>query len=163
MIVFAIAFNIARTYKRGTRPDGTEGAVNGGVVGFFSLEMSAEQLATRVLSEASEVPSEQLRRGDMTEAEFRRFVEAAKALETCPLYIDDTPALPISQVAARCRRMKRTHGLDVVFVDYLQLLRGTGKGDNRVQEIAEISMGLKALAKELSIPVVALSLSLIHI
>ena len=152
-----IAFNIARTYKRGTRPDGTEGAVNGGVVGFFSLEMSAEQLATRVLSEASEVPSEQLRRGDMTEAEFRRFVEAAKALETCPLYIDDTPALPISQVAARCRRMKRTHGLDVVFVDYLQLLRGTGKGDNRVQEIAEISMGLKALAKELSIPVVALS------
>ncbi|KAB2881463.1 MAG: replicative DNA helicase [Albidovulum sp.] len=152
-----IAFNIAKAHRRGTRPDGTEGAVNGGVVGFFSLEMSAEQLAARILSEASEVPSEQIRRGDMTEAEFRRFVEAAKALETCPLYIDDTPALTISQVAARCRRLKRTHGLDVVFVDYLQLLRGTGKGDNRVQEIAEISMGLKALAKELSIPVVALS------
>ena len=152
-----IAFNIAKAYKRGKRPDGSEGAVNGGVVGFFSLEMSAEQLAARILSEASEVPSEQIRRGDMTEAEFRRFVEAAKALESCPLYIDDTPALPISQVAARCRRLKRTHGLDVVFVDYLQLLRGTGKGDNRVQEIAEISMGLKALAKELSIPVVALS------
>ena len=152
-----IAFNIARAYRRGQRPDGSEGAVNGGVVGFFSLEMSSEQLAARILSEASEVPSEQIRRGDMTEAEFRRFVEAAKALETCPLYIDDTPALPISQVAARCRRLKRTHGLDVVFVDYLQLLRGTGKGDNRVQEIAEISMGLKALAKELSIPVVALS------
>ncbi len=152
-----IAFNIARAYKRGQRPDGTEGAVNGGVVGFFSLEMSAEQLAARILSEASEVPSEQIRRGDMTEGEFRRFVEAAKALETCPLYIDDTPALPIAQVAARCRRLKRTHGLDVVFVDYLQLLRGTGRGDNRVQEIAEISMGLKALAKELAIPVVALS------
>jgi replicative DNA helicase len=152
-----IAFNIARAYRRGQRPDGSDGAVNGGVVGFFSLEMSAEQLAARILSEASEVPSEQIRRGDMTEGEFRRFVEAAKALETCPLYIDDTPALPISQVAARCRRLKRTHGLDVVFVDYLQLLRGTGRGDNRVQEIAEISMGLKALAKELSIPVVALS------
>ena len=152
-----IAFNIAKAYKKGKRPDGSEGAVNGGAVGFFSLEMSAEQLAARILSEASEVPSEQIRRGDMTEGEFRRFVEAAKALESCPLYIDDTPALPISQVAARCRRLKRTHGLDVVFVDYLQLLRGTGKGDNRVQEIAEISMGLKALAKELSIPVVALS------
>ncbi|WP_126975993.1 replicative DNA helicase [Frigidibacter oleivorans] len=152
-----IAFNIAKAYRRGRRPDGSEGAVEGGVVGFFSLEMSSEQLAARVLSEASEVPSEQIRRGDMTEQEFRRFVEAAKTLENCPLYIDDTPALPISQVAARCRRLKRTHGLDVVFVDYLQLLRGTGKGDNRVQEIAEISMGLKALAKELSIPVVALS------
>jgi replicative DNA helicase len=152
-----IAFNIAKSYKKGKKPDGSEGAVNGGVVGFFSLEMSAEQLAARILSEASEVPSEQIRRGDMTEVEFRRFVEAAKALESCPLYIDDTPALPISQVAARCRRLKRTHGLDVVFVDYLQLLRGTGKGDNRVQEIAEISMGLKALAKELSLPVVALS------
>ena len=152
-----IAFNIAKAYKRGIRHDGSEGAVQGGVVGFFSLEMSAEQLAARVLSEASEVPSEQIRRGDMTETEFRRFVEAAKALETCPLYIDDTPALPISQVAARCRRLKRTHGLDVVMVDYLQLLRGTGKGENRVQEIAEISMGLKAIAKELNIPVVALS------
>jgi replicative DNA helicase len=152
-----IAFNIAKAYKKGKRPDGSEGAVNGGVVGFFSLEMSAEQLAARILSEASEVPSEDIRRGNMTEVEFRRFVEAAKSLETCPLYIDDTPALAISQVTARCRRLKRTHGLDVVFVDYLQLLRGTGRGDNRVQEIAEISMGLKALAKELSIPVVALS------
>ena len=152
-----IAFNIARSHRRGLRPDGTEGTIDGGVVGFFSLEMSAEQLAARILSEASEVPSEQIRRGDMNEAEFRRFVEAAKALEACPLYIDDTPALPISQVTARCRRLKRTHGLDVVFVDYLQLLRGTGRGDNRVQEIAERSMGLKALAKELNIPVVALS------
>jgi replicative DNA helicase len=152
-----IAFNIAKAYRKGKRPDGSDGAVNGGVVGFFSLEMSAEQLAARILSEASEVPSELIRRGDMTEIEFRRFVEAAKALESCPLYIDDTPALPIAQVAARCRRLKRTQGLDVVFVDYLQLLRGTGKGDNRVQEIGEISMGLKALAKELSVPVVALS------
>ncbi len=130
--------------------------MDGGVVGFFSLEMSAEQLAARILSEAAEVPSEQIRRGDMTEAEFRRFVEAAKSLEACPLYIDDTPALPISQVAARARRLKRTHGLDVLMVDYLQLLKGSSK-ENRVQEVSEITQGLKAIAKELNIPVVALS------
>ncbi|MEZ5912814.1 MAG: replicative DNA helicase [Paracoccaceae bacterium] len=152
-----IAFNIAKAYKRGRLSDGSEGAVDGGVVGFFSLEMSAEQLAARILSEAAEVPSEQIRRGDMTEGEFRRFVEAAKALEACPLYIDDTPALPIAQVAARARRLKRTHGLDVLMVDYLQLLRGTGKGDNRVNEVSEITQGLKAIAKELNIPVIALS------
>ena len=151
-----IAFNVAKAYKRGLTADGTEGEVEGGVVGFFSLEMSAEQLAARVLSEAAEVPSEQIRRGDMTEAEFRRFVEAAKALEACPLYIDDTPALPISQVAARARRLKRTHGLDVLMVDYLQLLRGSSK-ENRVQEVSEITQGLKAIAKELNIPVIALS------
>ncbi len=153
-----IAFNIAKAYRRGRLHDGGEGAVDGGVVGFFSLEMSAEQLAARILSEASEVPSEQIRRGDMTEQEFRRFVEAAKALESCPLYIDDTPALPISQVAARARRLKRTHGLDVLMVDYLQLLKGTGRGEsNRVQEVSEITQGLKAIAKELQIPVIALS------
>ncbi len=152
-----LAFNIAKAYRRGTLPDGTEGAVEGGVVGFYSLEMSAEQLAARVLSEASEVPSEQIRRGDMTEGEFRRFVEAAKQLESCPLYIDDTPALPISQLAARARRLKRTHGLDVLMVDYLQLVRGTGRSENRVNEISEITMGLKAIAKELDIPVIALS------
>lgn len=152
-----IAFNIAKSYKRGALPDGGEGAVDGGVVGFYSLEMSAEQLAARILSEASEVPSEQIRRGDMTEAEFRRFVEAAKALEACPLYIDDTPALPISQLAARARRLKRTHGLDALFVDYLQLVRGAGRTENRVNEISEITQGLKAIAKELDIPVVALS------
>ena len=153
-----IAFNIAKAYRRGRTQDGSEGAVDGGVVGFFSLEMSSEQLAARILSEASEVPSEQIRRGDMTEVEFRRFVDAAKSLESCPLYIDDTPALPISQVAARARRLKRTHGLDVLMVDYLQLLKGTGRGEtNRVQEVSEITQGLKAIAKELNIPVVALS------
>ncbi|WP_146589022.1 replicative DNA helicase [Puniceibacterium confluentis] len=152
-----IAFNVAKAYKRGTKADGTEGAIEGGVVGFYSLEMSAEQLAARILSEASEVPSEQIRRGDMTEGEFRRFVDAAKSLEACPLYIDDTPALPISQLAARARRLKRTHGLDVLMVDYLQLVRGTGKSENRVNEISEITMGLKAIAKELHIPVIALS------
>ncbi|WP_209425612.1 replicative DNA helicase [Pararhodobacter sp. SW119] len=151
-----IAFNIAKAHRRGTKPDGSEGSVEGGVVGFFSLEMSAEQLAARILSEAAEVPSEQIRRGDMTEGEFRRFVEAAKSLEACPLFIDDTPALPIAQIAARARRLKRTQGLDVLMVDYLQLLRGTSK-ENRVQEVSEITQGLKAIAKELNIPVIALS------
>jgi replicative DNA helicase len=150
-----IAFNVAKAYKRGLRHDGTQGAVDGGVVGFFSLEMSAEQLASRILAEASEISSHKIRQGDMTEAEFRRFVEAAKALESCPLFIDDTPSIPISQLAARARRLKRTHGLDLLIIDYLQLARGTA--DNRVQEIAEISMGLKAIAKELNIPVIALS------
>ncbi len=91
----------------------------------------------------------------MTEGEFRRFVEAAKTLEACLLFIDDTPSIPISQLTARARRLKRTHGLDLIIVDYLQLVRGTS--DNRVQEIGEISMGLKAVAKELNIPVIALS------
>ena len=150
-----IAFNVAKAYRRGTKPDGSEGAVDGGVVGFFSLEMSAEQLAGRILAEASEVSSHKIRQGDMDEVEFRRFVEAAKALEACPLFIDDTAAIPIAQLAARARRLKRTHGLDLLIVDYLQLVRGTS--DNRVQEIGEISMGLKAIAKELNIPVIALS------
>ncbi len=152
-----IAFNIAKSYQQGILPDGREGAVDGGRVGFFALEMSAEQLAARILSETSEVPSEQIRRGDMTEAEFRRFVEAAKMLETCPLYIDDTPALPINQLAARARRQKRLHGLDVLIVDYLQLVRAASAKDSRVNEVSEITQGLKAIAKELDIPVIALS------
>ena len=152
-----IAFNIAKVYKKGKLPDGGEGAVEGGVVGFYSLEMSAEQLAARILSEAAEIPSENIRRGDMTEAEFRRFVEAAKALEACPLFIDDTPALPISQLAARARRLKREHGLDVLIVDYLQLVRPASAKDSRVNEVSEITQGLKAIAKELDIPVIALS------
>ena len=152
-----VAFNIARAYKKGITASGEEGAIDGGVVGFFSLEMSAEQLATRILSEVAEIPSNQIRRGDFTESEFRRIVDAAKKLEAAPLFIDDTPALPISQLAARARRLKRTHGLDALFIDYLQLVRGTGRSENRVNEISEITMGLKAIAKELDIPVIALS------
>ncbi|MFP4043173.1 MAG: replicative DNA helicase [Rhodosalinus sp.] len=152
-----VAFNIARTYRRGLKSDGTEGAVEGGAVGFFSLEMSAEQLATRVLSDASDIPSDRVRRGDLTEDEFQRFAAAARELEACPLYIDDTPALPISQLAARARRLKRTHGLDVLIVDYLQLVRPASAKDSRVNEVSEITQGLKAIAKELDIPVIALS------
>ncbi len=152
-----IAFNIAKRYRKGTKPDGTEGVIDGGVVGFFSLEMSSEQLATRVLSEQSQVPSERIRRGEMDEEEFRRFVHAAAELERIPLYIDDTPALPIATLAARARRLKRQHGLDALFVDYLQLVRASGRADSRVLEVSEITQGLKAIAKELEIPVVALS------
>ena len=152
-----IAYNIAKAYKKGPLPDGGEGAVQGGVVGFYSLEMSSEQLASRILSEAAEIESQKIRSGEMTEEEFRRFVEAAKSLENCPLYIDDTAALPISQLAARARRLKRTHGLDVLMVDYLQLVRPATAKDSRVNEVSEITQGLKAIAKELDIPVIALS------
>ncbi len=152
-----IAFNIAKNYKKGTLPDGSIGAVQGGVVGFYSLEMSSEQLASRILSEAAEIESQRIRSGDMAEDEFRRLVEAAKTLESCPLYIDDTAALPISQLAARARRLKRTHGLDVLIVDYLQLVRPASAKDSRVNEVSEITQGLKAIAKELNIPVIALS------
>ncbi len=153
-----VAFNVAKAWKRGQRDDGTEGTVDGGVVGFFSLEMSAAQLAQRILSEAAEIPSELIRKGDLTETEFERYLHAARDLERCPLYIDDTPALPIGQVAARARRLKRSaNGLDLLIVDYLQLLRGSGRSENRVNEISEITQGLKAIAKELNIPVIALS------
>ncbi|PCH94631.1 MAG: replicative DNA helicase, partial [Rhodobacteraceae bacterium] len=130
-----IAYNIAKAYKKGKLPDGTEGTIRGGIVGFYSLEMSAEQLAARILSEAAEIESQRIRSGDMQEDEFRRFVEAAKSLESCPLYIDDTAALPISQLAARARRLKRTHGLDVLIVDYLQLVRPASAKDSRVNEV----------------------------
>ncbi len=152
-----IAYNIAKNYKKGTLPDGSIGAVQGGVVGFYSLEMSSEQLASRILSEAAEIESQRIRSGEMTEEEFRRLVEAAKTLESCPLFIDDTAALPISQLAARARRLKRTHGLDVLVVDYLQLVRPASAKDSRVNEVSEITQGLKAIAKELNIPVIALS------
>ena len=152
-----IAFNIAKAYKKGPTVDGVESTENGGVIGFFSLEMSSEQLAARILSEAAQIPSEKIRNGDLNEDEFRRFVEAAKDLEKCPLYIDDTPALPISALAARARRLKRQHGLDVLIIDYLQLVRPASAKDSRVNEVSEITQGLKAIAKELNIPVIALS------
>ena len=152
-----IAYNIAKSFKKNDNADGTSETVNGGIVGFYSLEMSAEQLAARILSETAEIPSEQIRRGDMTESEFRRFVEAAKSIESSPLFIDDTPALTIAQLASRARRLKRTHGLDALIIDYLQLVRAGSIRDNRVNEISEITQGLKAIAKELNIPVIALS------
>src|ERR1700733_9866832 len=145
-----IAFNAAQAYAQS---NGKEGAV----VAFYSLEMSAEQLATRILSEVSEVGSEKIRKGEVRDTEFRRFVEASQTLASIPLYIDDTPALSIAQVRTRSRRLKRQYGLGLIVIDYLQLLRGTGSVESRVLEISEITRGLKALAKELSVPVMALS------
>jgi len=153
-----IAFNIARKYRKGKKPDGADGAIEGGVVGFFSLEMSHEQLANRILAAESQIRSHELLAGRIHEDEFRRFLDAARDLERVPLFIDDTPAVPISTLAARARRLKRQHGLDVLVVDYLQLVRpASGKHDGRVQEVSEITQGLKAIAKELDIPVIALS------
>ncbi|MEM6536487.1 MAG: replicative DNA helicase [Pseudomonadota bacterium] len=130
----------------------------GATVGFFSLEMSADQIAMRILSEMAEVPSNEIRRGTIDEAQFDRIYHKAKELEEMPFHIDDTGGLSIAQVAARARRLKRQKGLDLIVVDYLQLLSGSkSRGDNRVQEITEISVGLKALAKELQVPVLALS------
>ena len=152
-----IAYNIAKSFQKRDNPDGSSETLDGGIVGFYSLEMSAEQLAARILSETAEIPSEQIRRGDMTENEFRRFVEAAKSIESSPLYIDDTPALTIAQLASRARRLKRTNGLDALIIDYLQLVRAPSSRESRVNEISEITQGLKAIAKELNILVIALS------
>jgi len=153
-----IGYNIARAYRGERGEDGTIRAVNGGVVGFFSLEMSAEQLATRVIAEQSGVPSFKIRRGDITEDEFARLHVAVQEMQTLPLHIDQTGGISIAQLASRARRLKRQHGLDLLIVDYIQLMTGASrKGDNRVQEMTEITTGLKALAKELDVPILALS------
>ena len=155
-----IAFNVARAFRQGRSVTGEAIAEDGGVVAFFSLEMSAEQLATRILSEASGVSGDKIRRGEVARDEFDRFVQASLELQSIPLFIDDTPALSIAAVRTRARRLKRQQGLDLIIVDYLQLLTGTpsrGGEVNRVQEVSEITRGLKALAKELSVPVIALS------
>jgi len=153
-----IAFNIAKAYEFEHIPSGEVRTTNGGVVGFFSLEMSAEQLATRVISEQSAVASYKIRRGDITEQDFHRVAEAARDMQSIPFYIDQTGGLSIAQLTARARRLKRQRGLDVLVIDYLQLLGGSKtRSDSRVQEITEITTALKALAKELNVPVVALS------
>jgi replicative DNA helicase len=154
-----IAFNIARAYRGEAQPDGEVKAVDGAIVGFFSLEMSSEQLATRILSEQAEIPSEKIRRGMINEDEFRRLRDAAEMLSSLPLYIDQTGGLTVAQLAARARRLKRQKGLGVVVVDYLQLLAGSSRraSEGRVQEITEITTSLKALAKELNVPIIALS------
>jgi replicative DNA helicase len=154
-----IAFNAASAYRTVQQEDGSVVVEDGAIVGFFSLEMSAEQLATRVLSEHSGVSSDRIRRGDVGREDFMRFVVASQELSTKPLFIDDTPALSITALRTRARRLMRQQGLGLIVVDYLQLLQGPpGKGtDNRVQEISDITRGLKALAKELDVPVIALS------
>jgi len=153
-----IAYNIAKKYKSEQQPDGTIKTVDGGIVGFFSLEMSAEQLATRILSERAEIGSEKIRRGMIDEVEFRKLVEVSREMSESPLYIDQTGGISIAQLASRARKLKRQKGLDLLVIDYLQLLTGSKRtSDGRVQEVSEITTGLKALAKELTVPVIALS------
>jgi replicative DNA helicase len=154
-----IAFDVARNFAWEPQPDGSRKTVNGGVVAFFSLEMSAEQLAMRLLAEVSGVASDRLRKGEIDASEFGQVRDAALEIQEAPLFIDDTGGISLAQLAARARRLKRTSGLDLLVVDYLQLITASerGRNDNRVQEVSEITQGLKALAKELSIPVVALS------
>src|SRR6267154_3797790 len=153
-----IAYNVARAYQGEVQPDGTMKAVNGGVVGFFSCEMSGEQLATRIIAERTGIPSSNIRRGGITEADFEKIRDYSIELQSLPFYVDETGGLSISQLTARARRLKRQKGLDLVVIDYIQLLQGTGKrADNRVQEVTEITTSLKALAKELNVPILALS------
>ena len=154
-----IAFNIANDYRGAQQADGSMKAVDGGVVGFFSLEMSSEQLATRIISEQTEIPSSKIRRGEITEADFEKLVACSNMMSRIPLFIDQTGGISIAQLAARARRLKRQRGLDVMVIDYVQLMTGSSRraSENRVQEITEITTGLKALAKELQVPIIALS------
>jgi replicative DNA helicase len=154
-IAFAAAQRFVREREEGLAPEKSAGAA----VAFFSLEMSADQLATRILAEQSGISSENLRMGKISQQEFRNLARASGELSNLPLYIDDTPGLTIAALRARARRLKRQKGIGMIVVDYLQLLQGSGKSsnDNRVQEISEISRGLKQLAKELDLPVLALS------
>ena len=127
-------------------------------IAFFSLEMSSEQLSTRILSEQSRIKSNDIRRGKATEEELNRYIETSRDIYELPLYIDETPAIAISTLSNRARRIKRLFGLNLIIVDYIQLMRTSStRYDGRVQEISEITQGLKALAKELSVPVLALS------
>jgi replicative DNA helicase len=147
-----MAFNAATAYLR---KNGKEGAV----VGFFSMEMSSDQLAVRILSEVAEIPSEKIRKGDMKRADFPGVVEAANLIRQTPFFVDDTAGVSISTLRTRALRLKRQHNLGMLVVDYIQLMSAgtTKKNENRVQEISEITRGLKILAKDLSIPVIALS------
>jgi len=127
-------------------------------IAFFSLEMSSEQLSTRILAEQSRIKSNDIRRGRISDEQFDKFIETSKNISELPLFIDETPAITIAALSNRARRIKRIHGLDMIVVDYIQLMRGTmNYKDGRVQEVSEITQGLKAIAKELSVPVVALS------
>ena len=154
-----IAYKVAKAHRAEVQADGTMKSVNGGIVGFFSCEMSAEQLATRILAEQTGVSSSLIRRGGISQTEFDKIRDYTIELQHLPLFVDETGGLSISQLTARARRLKRQKGLDLIVVDYIQLLQGSGKrgNDNRVQEVTEITTSLKALAKELNIPVIALS------
>lgn len=153
-----IGYNIARAWQGELGPDGHMKTVNGGVVGFFSLEMSAQQLATRIIAEQAGIPSHTILRGGITAEQFERIKDVSIEMQHLPFYVDETGGLSIAQLAARARRLKRQKGLDLIIVDYIQLLSGSARRDgNRVQEVTEITTKLKALAKELAVPIMALS------
>ena len=148
----ALATNIAFNAAKKLQDDGKKSSI-----AFFSLEMSSEQLSTRILAEQSRIKSNDIRRGRISEEQFDKFIETSKDISELPLYIDETPAISIAALSNRARRIKRLYGLDMVVIDYIQLMKASNFKDGRVQEISEITQGLKALAKELSVPVVALS------
>ena len=149
----ALATNIAFNAAQKLQDNGLKSSI-----AFFSLEMSSEQLSTRILAEQSRIKSNDIRRGKISDEQFDKFLETSKNISELPLYIDETPAISIAALSNRARRMKRLFGLDMIVVDYIQLMKGTfNNKDGRVQEISEITQGLKAIAKELSIPVIALS------
>ena len=149
----ALATNIAFHAAKNIEKKGTKSTV-----AFFSLEMSSEQLSTRILSEQSKIRSNDIRRGKVSEKEFEQFIETSKNIFELPLYIDETPAITIATISNRSRRIKRLFGLELIVIDYIQLMKSSRKMEfNRVQEISEITQGLKALAKELNVPVLALS------
>ncbi|MAK64543.1 MAG: replicative DNA helicase [Maricaulis sp.] len=154
-----IAFNIAKAYQYEEQPDGTKKTVRGGVVGFYSLEMSAEQLATRLIADHTSIPGYMIRQGTIDAAQYEEIRDGVLEIQALPLFIDDTGGLPISALAARARRLKRTHGLDIIIVDYLQLITSSRAraGASRVEEVSEVTQNLKALAKELNVPIIALS------
>ena len=148
----ALATNIAFNAAQRLQASGKKSSI-----AFFSLEMSSEQLSTRILAEQSKIKSNDIRRGRISDEQFDKFIETSKNISELPLYIDETPAISIAALSNRARRIKRLHGLDLLVVDYIQLVRATNTKDGRVQEISEITQGLKAIAKELAIPVLALS------
>jgi replicative DNA helicase len=154
-----IAYNVARGWRGEVRPDGHIETANGGIVGFFSLEMSAEQLATRIIAEQTGIPSSTIRRGGIDQRGFDKLKDVTIELQHLPLFIDETGGLSIAQLAARARRLKRQKGLDLLIIDYIQLLQGSTRRaqEGRVQEVTEITTNLKALAKELNVPIIALS------
>ena len=148
----ALATNIAFNAAKKIQNDGRKSTI-----AFFSLEMSSEQLSTRILAEQSRIKSNDIRTGKISEEQFDKFIETSKNISELPLYIDETPAISIAALSNRARRIKRLYGLDMVVVDYIQLMKASNFREGRVQEISEITQGLKALAKELSVPVLALS------
>ena len=154
-----IAYNVAKAWKGELRADGHMATVNGGIVGFFSLEMSAEQLASRIISEQTGVSSSRMRRGDIDDRDFEVIKDKMIEIQHLPLFIDETGGVSVGQLAARARRLKRQRGLDLVVIDYIQLMQGSTRRamEGRVQEVTEITTSLKALAKELNVPILALS------